>query len=510
MSEQAIRLPAPLPAQVPILESAAPRKVLRCGRRFGKSRLAMIAGIVGHGPGPDGDKLFPGVLQGRDVVWMAQDYPNLSTVMWKEEFVPRFRHLPFVTMNANEHFISFDGLGTLFLRPETAISGIRGIGKNLGGVILDEAAFYDLESALKDVILPALLDNQGWLILMSTTNAGPDGNSAKRVPSYFNMICAEIKAGTRRDGWQEFTGTAFDNPRLSHDAINELIDEYAPDSPQLQQEVYAALLRAGVGLALPQISDEKHVVDRFPIPDYWRHFGAFDWGFNHPWCFGWFTVDTDGNIYLVDTVWGRGDEPDEIARKIAAAVPVAQMKGIFAGHDIDQRKGRAIGYHGPTIQGTLHAHGIKTTLASIDRVQGLDNFRRYVEWRPTEQRPVEKIPRFRVFRTDGNLKALKQLSGMQLDPKNLEDALGIDADAAGRGGDDAYDMIRYGLMSRPLKSKIGVEYDHAGQEPHHDPNVQLKTIDGKPPRWVGPGDEGHDGFAPTAPTGGFDDYLPNI
>lgn len=41
---------------------------------------------------------------------------------------------------------------------------------------------------------------------------------------------------------------------------------------------------------------------------------------------------------------------------------------------------------------------------------------------------------------------------MQLAEKSLEDALKVDADAAGKGGDDGYDMVRYGLASRPLKS----------------------------------------------------------
>lgn len=503
LTVEPIRLPAPLPAQVPILDSEAPRKVLRCGRRFGKSRFAMIAALAGHGPGYDGAKLFPGVLQGRDIVWVAQDYPNLSTVMWREEFVPRFKHLPYVSMNANEHFISFDGLGTLFLRPETAIGGIRGIGKNLGGVILDEASFYDLESALQDVIMPALLDNGGWLIIMSTTNAGPDGNAAKRVPSYFNLICEEVRAGSRSQDWQEFTGTAFDNPRLSQKAIEELIDEYPVGSPKLKQEVYAELLRAGIGLALSEVTKEKHIVPRFPIPDYWTHFGAFDWGFNHPWCFGWYTVDTDGNVYLVDTVWGREDQPDTIANKVKAAVPLETLKYIHAGHDCWQDH-KARGQSTPTITEQLVTHGWKRIArANIARVSGLNNLREYVHWQATETEP-ERTPRFRMFDTEGNRRVLAQLQAMQIDEKNLEDALKVDADYAGKGGDDGYDMVRYGLASRPLHGKIGVQYEHTDR-PHADPAMTFTTRDGRPPQWIGPEGEHSDqyteGFASQLPAG---------
>lgn len=471
--DNAVRLPAPLPAQVPILESAAGRKVVRCGRRFGKSRLAMIAGIAGHGPGPDGDKQFPGVLQGRDIVWVAQDYPNLSTVMWREEFVPRFRHLPFVSMNANEHFIAFDGLGTLFLRPETAIGGIRGIGKNLGGVILDEAAFYDLEGALKDVIMPALLDNNGWLLIMSTTNAGPDGNAAKRVPSYFNVVCNEIRAGQRNEEWQEFTGTAFDNPRLNRAAIDELIAEYAPDSPNLKQEVYAELLQSGVGLALPNLTSDDHIVRRRQPARNRRQWGALDWGFNHPWVFGWYEMDEDGNVCKVDTLSGREELPDQIAAKIkASGAPLSDKYFVVhAGHDIWQAKGKAVGYTGPTIAEVLSQHGIKLVRAGVDRVGGLDNLRRYIA-----VNPVSEEPRFTFMDTDGNRACLAQMQGMQLDPKNMEDALKVDADSAGRGGDDFYDETRYGLMARPIVGKalelpvgenpdISLGYDYK----HHRP-----------------------------------------
>ena len=35
---------------------------------------------------------------------------------------------------------------------------------------------------------------------------------------------------------------------------------------------------------------------------------------------------------------------------------------------------------------------------------------------------------------------------MQHDPRRPEDVLKVDSDSSGDGGDDAYDMLRYGLM----------------------------------------------------------------
>jgi hypothetical protein len=430
--------------------------VLRCGRRFGKSRFAMVAAIDGHGPRDPktGRRRFPGILQGKDIVWVAQDYPNLSTVMWREEFVPRFKHLPYVSMNANEHYIQVHGLGTLYLRPETAIGGIRGIGKNLGGVIADEAAWYDLEAALKDVILAALLDNDGWLILMSTTNAGLDGNLEKRTPSYFNIICEEIRSKQRSAEWEEFYGTAYDNPRLSKSGIDELVAEYDSESPALKQEVYAELLRGGAGLALPNISAATHMVDRFQVPSGWQRWASFDWGFFHPFCFGEFAADDDGIVYLVDSLHGfNGSKfglPD--LRKL---VPLKQLEAvrrfaqvqklwpIVAGHDCWAKK-QALGQNTPSVHEQWLAQGVGLTQAGIDRVPGLTNLRHYAEVEPGVG------PMFRIMDTPGNRYTLRVLEGMQIDPKKIEDALKVDASPnTGLGGDDPYDMVRYGLGVRP-------------------------------------------------------------
>lgn len=450
-----LRLPVPIGKQREMLESASPRKVLRFGRRGGKTRFGMLAAIAGHGPTTDieDQPLFPGILHGGDVLWVAVDYPQLTTVLWTEELVPRFGNLSWAHLNQQTHTLTLDGLGKLFLRGADALSGVRGMGKNLRGVIIDEAAHFDLEGALLNEVLPTLLDNRGWLIIKSTTNAGPDGNQAKRVPSFFNLVCEGIRAKEPRfDGWEEFTGTAFDNPKINQEGIKELISFYPPDSPQMKQEVYAELLKAGVGLALPKLTAEKHLVERYPVPSHWTQFGGFDWGFNHPWVFGWYASDEDGNVVKIETLWGREQLPAEIADTISTAIPSAKGKRfiIHAGHDIFQKKGQAVGFQGPTIAEKLLEKGLKVIKGNTERVLGLNNMRLYTNWE--DSWPSERKPRFTLMDTEGNKRCLAQMQSMQIDPDNIEDALKIDADAAGRGGDDSYDETRYALMSRPLNA----------------------------------------------------------
>jgi len=485
-------LPEPIGKQPEWLDSPATRKVLRVGRRGSKTRFALIAAMAGHGPGwEDGRPSMRGVLQGGDVVWIAQNYTNLSTVLWREEIVPRMGHLPWVNLNVQKHDVEIPGVGALLLRSgdREAIDSIRGIGKRLFGVIVDEAAWLDLRGALQDVILLALADNDGWLILMSTTNAGADGGyddtGAPQIPSYFNLLCTEIRAGKRSDEWQEFTGTAFDNPTLSPKAIQDLIDEYPPDSPKLQQEVYAALLESGVGLALPGLSD-RHVTPAFAPEGHWTQFAAFDWGYQHPWAMGLYCADEDGTVYKQDSLVGRLDLPEQIDAKARAGGFDPKRMVVFAGGDCWRQRMKKGEFAGPTIAEELMKLGWRMVAANDARVAGLNNLRRYTYLPP--DRPDAR-PRFQWMDTAGNRACLAQMQRMPLNPSNSEDALKVDADSSGRGGDDMYDETRYGLMSRPLTSVPSAAVDEEGKSmgynyAKHRPN-ERPTADALMSEWLG-------------------------
>lgn len=460
--EIGLHLPKPKGQQTVWLDAPCSRKLLRVGRRGGKTRFAFIAALAGHGPGwKEGKPKFRGVLQGGDVVWIAQNYPNLTTVLWREEISPRFGHLPFAKLNEQRHDLDIPGLGALLLRSgdREAIDTVRGIGKRLFGVIVDEAAWLDLRGALQDVILLALADNGGWLIIMSTTNAGADGGyndlGAPQIPSYFNILASEIQQNKRSSEWVEFYSTAHHNPEISASALAELIAEYPPDSPKLKQEVYAELLETGVGFAIVGITLKTHMVPAFKPRPHWNQWAAFDWGYHHPWTFGHYTIDTDGQVYKQDSLMGRLDLPEAIDKKVRAAGIDPSEIEVWAGPDVWRtrvsEKGKVRGQvTGPTVAEELEVLGWRLVPAADARVAGLNNMRGYVHI--PEDKPDSR-PRFLWMDTPGNRLCLAQVASMSIDPKNPEDALKINADAAGRGGDDYYDETRYGLMARPIASK---------------------------------------------------------
>ena len=445
-------LPEPIGKQPDILGDPSARKVLRIGRRGSKTRTDFLAAVCGHGPGWEhSTPLHKGILQGVDVVWVSSDYPNLVTVVWNELIVPRFGHLPWAKLNKNEHTLTLQGLGTLYLRPETAIGGVRGMGSKLGGVILDEAAHWDLGGALKNVVLPALLDNRGWIIASSTTNLGWDGNADRVVPSYFNRLCAEIRSGERSDEWKEWTGTAYDNPSLDKAGIDELVSEYDKESVEFKQEVLAELLTAGAGLALPY-ANTGLLVEPFPIPSGWARFGGFDWGYNHPYSFGAFAKSPDGIVYLTHACSNRHLEPDAIAIDVAKALDVKELAYIVGGSDCwneDKSKGVKV----PSIADKLGAKGWKLTPVKQDgkkpRKDRLSNVRTMCGW-PEREGQLATPATFRIFDTPACKAVLAVLSGMLIDPNEPETPLKVDADHRGRGGDDPYDMVSYALSSTPV------------------------------------------------------------
>jgi hypothetical protein len=242
-----------------------------------------------------------------------------------------------------------------------------------------------------------------------------------------------------------------DNPSLS--------DQYRRQLMLLPEVLRKQLLdgdwEAGEGLALPSLNKSRHLIKPRLLPRHWPVWAAHDWGFAHPAATGIFVTDEQGTTYLVDSARSRQRSPKEIAHDVRALL---QRHGLdfpdllytVAGHDIwADRKAR--GETVPTIAEQYAGSGWYCRRASISRVAGLQNFREYLEWHTPDGR--EKHPKLLIFDTPNNRRLFESLEQMVTDPDHPEDALKIDADRYGEGGDDDYDMVRYALASRPLRAE---------------------------------------------------------
>jgi phage terminase large subunit len=222
----------------------------------------------------------------------------------------------------------------------------------------------------------------------------------------------------------------------------------------------------GAGTALPQLDREVHVVPRFDVPKHWKVFGGFDWGFAHPWIFGYYAVSEDGRVFKLDTIRGRRMADGEIIQAIvetsrARGLPFERLMYVAAGRDIFDRRGRDVGYDGETLGERMVQAGLPVIPANNDRIHGLRQLREYLHWRgrtmETGGMVIEDEPYLLFMDTEGNVKCIDTLENMVTNPDRPEDVLKVDADEWGEGGDDDYDETRYALASRPGRSPSLVE-----------------------------------------------------
>lgn len=214
------------------------------------------------------------------------------------------------------------------------------------------------------------------------------------------------------------------------------------------------------GQYFEQWDEALHVCAPFVIPADWMVWGAFDYGTVHNTAFGVFTKHQD-DVYLL----GEHVQNKWLIKQHAAAMDAllerlgiakTRLRRIVAGHDV-------FGRHNDTTHETIadqyRQHGYHFTHASVDRINGATAI---AERLGNIHADVSVPVTFRVFNTCH--RTIATLPAMVHDPRRPEDVLKIDADAEGSGGDDCYDMVRYGLMDvrggiavqRPQHKKVNI------------------------------------------------------
>lgn len=194
--------------------------------------------------------------------------------------------------------------------------------------------------------------------------------------------------------------------------------------------------------------EDIHVCDPFPIPADWPVWAALDYGFVHNTAFGVFTR-YEGTVYLIGehvankwTIGQHAGAMDALLERLGIAR--RRLRPIVAGHDVFARRGDS---QGKTIADQYADYGFVLERAEIDRINGWAGLMERLG-NPDAQQP----PTFQAFRTC--VRTIAVVPALVHDPRNPEDVLKTDADSDGNGGDDAGDMIRYGLQhAKPQKSK---------------------------------------------------------
>jgi hypothetical protein len=153
MPEITIRLPHPHRNQTPIINHPARFKVLACGRRFGKTEVALIV-------------LCIRALSGQQVAYFAPTF-KMSSQFWRQ-VVGHMK--PAITRaNRNDGRIEFAGGGSLDFWSLSTSSAETVRGRKYHYIVVDEAAMVIQGQMIwGEVMRPMLMDWSGGAMFLST------------------------------------------------------------------------------------------------------------------------------------------------------------------------------------------------------------------------------------------------------------------------------------------------------------------------------------------------------
>lgn len=284
---------------------------------------------------------------------------------------------------------------------------------------------------------------------MLTGNPGGIGHKwLKRL-----FIQRDFKLDERPEDYAFIQATVDDNPALMENDPAYVRRLEAEPNEALRKAFRYGSWEIFAGQFFSEIRRDVHLIKPFNIPEHWTRFGSYDFGFNHPAAFGWFANDEDGNVFQYRELIEAQLRIDQFAAKMNEHSDTKNLYPIVAGHDCWTQKGVLNDKSPPTVADEFKTHGIMLKKATIDRVQGAAQLRKYLAWQNLSDKRTK--PRFFIFDTCPI--SFDCLTRVQHDPKRVEDVLKVDAiEGDPYSGDDAYDMIRYGLMSKPFLSEPAV------------------------------------------------------
>lgn len=194
-----------------------------------------------------------------------------------------------------------------------------------------------------------------------------------------------------------------------------------------------------------------HVIEPFDVPHGWRVWAALDYGFVHWNEIGLFVEDGDGNVYLIDEHAARRWLVPQHANAVKAMLGrsnyrLSDLYQFVSGPDVFAQRGG----DEETVADKYEKEGITLIPAPTDRINGAAEVLARLGNPEADVKPS-------LFIFSRCRRLIECLPILEHDPHRPEDILKIDCDSdTGQGGDDSYDMLRYGLMARPRTTQAHV------------------------------------------------------
>lgn len=289
----------PHPGQQDIAEATLKHKfvVVRAGRRFGKSALALniVLREAFNDPGR---------------YWLvAPEYKQAKSIYWRDlvdKFIPKEM---IVKKNDTELILEIK----TFEEGKTSIIEFKGSdnentlrGAGLKGLVLDEYAFQK-EHVWDKILAPMLVQTNGWALFITTPNG---------VANHFKKFWDDAVA-LEAEGdpdWKTFHFTSYDNDIEKH--MKENLDKLRSTlTPEFFEQEYMAEFAKFVGLIYTGFHDSIHVQE-FEVDESWTFYRSIDFGATDPNAVSFIGVDRDGVIHIFDEIYISDIRTSELAELI--------------------------------------------------------------------------------------------------------------------------------------------------------------------------------------------------
>lgn len=268
------------PAQATIVKDRHRFRVVCCGRRFGKTTLAvdLIAGRVAKGKQRIA-YIAPTYQQARDIAWE----------MLKRVFEGADFNESRLEIKINDQIVQ--------LRGWESIETLRG--QKFDFIVIDEIAMMrNFWLNWQEVIRPTLTDTKGQVMFIST-------------PKGFNHFYDLFNLQNQDPDYKSFHFTSYDNPYLPKEEIDKAKEELAED--RFAQE-YLADFRKTEGLVYKEFNREHNVTTETPT-NVTEIIAGIDFGYTNPAAIIPIRIDGDSHYWIGEEWYKPRCTTDQIAEQ---------------------------------------------------------------------------------------------------------------------------------------------------------------------------------------------------
>lgn len=275
-------MPKLLKWQATVAQSPARFKILRCGRRTGKTYFIIIDALSLC-------LLYPNL----SIAYIGLTYGHAKDVVW-EDFLKLGDGL-IAYKNSQELLIRLHNGSRIKLYSWDSIDNM--LGKKYHKVYGDEVAVAkNFRKAWDDVIEPTLLDYHGeaWL------------TSMPRGKGHFKQLIDESKP---KDDWEDFHFTSYENESIPN--VKEDLDRKRKDiAPSVFAQQYLAEFTDLEGKVYTEFNRDD-TLKECPFTPVKYGFSC-DFGYNHPFAGYLYAIGPDDQIHVLDEIYRR--KLDDIQR----------------------------------------------------------------------------------------------------------------------------------------------------------------------------------------------------